>query len=143
RVTRAVVRTDERRCAIGEDIERRLRWDLADPINGTRIAGILLVVRQRFILLELGVLLRVLHINRAYGEAAAKDPLLPGMPDEADPRLNVIVVAPAESARGMDQSAHSARERVDRFGIKIRLLDHPWCRTGSHSCTEPRDSELE
>src|SRR5437762_10887603 len=39
RVTRAVVRTDERRCAIGEDIERRLRWDLADPINGTRIAG--------------------------------------------------------------------------------------------------------
>src|SRR5437773_958959 len=44
------------------------------------------------------------------------------MPGQANPRLKVVVVAPAESAGGMDQPAHSAGERVDRLGIEIRFL---------------------
>src|SRR3989442_980415 len=44
------------------------------------------------------------------------------MPGQSDPRLNVVVVAAAKGARGMNQAAPPSRKRVDGLGIKIRLL---------------------
>src|SRR5262249_31676324 len=121
-VARAIVGPHKRRRTVGKDVKRGPRWNLADPVDRARIAGILLVVCQRLVLLELGVLLRIFHVDCAYGEPSTKHPFLPGMPSQSNPRHEVIVVTTAESAGGMNQATYSSCERVGRLRIKICSL---------------------
>src|SRR5262249_46781650 len=95
---------------------------LAELEERTRIARRALLHHLGEILVELLQRVGEADVDRVDGEAAAEHPLFERMPGRPEARLKIAQAAVAERARGMDDGAGLAGQRVDGGGAEVAFL---------------------